>query len=70
MEEAIELVQHVKLFFMAGNDNLNLIPPKPALSAHSSNTSLASNQMTTTIKPLDNTYSMDEEDDSEDDEED
>nr|GEX65627.1 bHLH transcription factor [Tanacetum cinerariifolium] len=70
VEEAIELVQHVKLFFIAGNDNPILIPPKPALSTHSSNTCLSSNQMTTTIQPLDNTYSMDEDDESEEDEED
>uniref|UniRef100_A0A0S3J3I7 BHLH transcription factor 2 n=1 Tax=Chrysanthemum morifolium TaxID=41568 RepID=A0A0S3J3I7_CHRMO len=70
VEEAIELVQHVKLFFMAGNDKPILIPPKPALSAHSSNTTVSSNQMTTTIKPLDNTYSMDKDDESEEDEED
>ncbi|KAK1426699.1 hypothetical protein QVD17_15378 [Tagetes erecta] len=42
VEENKELIQHVKLFFVIGNENMILpAPPKPAVSAHSSNTTLS-----------------------------
>ena len=56
-----------------------LLPPRPALSAHSSNTTLSPHQIPPKIRLLDNLYSMnddeienedgDEEDDDEEDEE-
>ncbi|KAI3668216.1 hypothetical protein L6452_43293 [Arctium lappa] len=75
VEETTEFVRHVKTFFVVDNDNHRILPPlpKPALSAHSSNTVLSSHQIPATIKLPENGYSMDEDDvenDDEDDEED
>nr|BAM84238.1 bHLH transcription factor [Dahlia pinnata] len=70
VEETNEFIQHVKLFFMTGNDNIMHPPPKPTLSAHSSNTTFSSHQTPDTIKLPDNTYSMDEDGDEEEEEDD
>ncbi|KAK9068994.1 hypothetical protein SSX86_013110 [Deinandra increscens subsp. villosa] len=70
VEETKEFIQHVKLFFMVGNNNLILpLPPKPTLSAHSSNTTFSPNQVPETIKRFENTDSMDEDLENEEDEE-
>ncbi|XP_076952168.1 transcription factor BHLH42-like [Bidens hawaiensis] len=65
VEETNEFIRHVKLFFTIGNDNLIRPPPKPALSSHSSNTTFSSYQTPDTMKLPDNTYSMDEDGDDE-----
>ncbi|KAD3336639.1 hypothetical protein E3N88_32158 [Mikania micrantha] len=76
VEETIEFIQHVKLFFLKGNESHIFPPPKPALSAHSSNTTLSSHQIPHAIKPSDNANdTMDdnvenEEEDDDDDEDD
>ncbi|XP_024973804.1 basic helix-loop-helix protein A [Cynara cardunculus var. scolymus] len=75
VEEAVEFVRHVKTFFTVDNDNHRILPPppKPALSAHSSNTALSTHQIPATINLPENGYSMDEDDvenDDEDEEED
>ncbi|KAJ9543292.1 hypothetical protein OSB04_022999 [Centaurea solstitialis] len=72
VEESTQFVQHVKSFFTVDNDNLHLIPPppKPALSAHSSNTTLSSHQIPPPSILHENGYSMDEDDDEEEEDED
>nr|WKB12174.1 bHLH transcription factor [Zinnia elegans] len=70
VKETNEFIQHVKLFFMIGNDNITLPPPKPALSAHSSNTTFSPHHMPDTTQIPDTTYSMDDGDDGEDDDDD
>nr|QPZ85646.1 bHLH [Saussurea hypsipeta] len=72
VEEAAEFVRHVKSFFTMDNDDHRILlpPPKPALSAHSSNTALSSHQIPATIKIPENGYSMDEDDVENDEDED
>lgn len=60
MEEDKEFIEHVKLFFIIGNEKMILPLPKPTLSAHSSNTTLSSHQMPNAIEPSDNAYSIDD----------
>ncbi|XP_076924163.1 basic helix-loop-helix protein A-like [Bidens hawaiensis] len=69
VEVTNEFIQHVKLFFVIGNDNLIHPPSKPALSSHSSNTTFSSYQTPESIKLPDNTYSMDEDGDDEEEDE-
>ncbi|XP_042757900.1 transcription factor BHLH42 [Lactuca sativa] len=75
VEEGIDLIEHVKHFFKVENDKSIIPRPRPALSAHSSNTNTLSTRQ---FKPLNNRYLMDayadddnedEEDDDDDDEE-
>ncbi|CAH1424147.1 unnamed protein product [Lactuca virosa] len=56
VEEGVNLIEHVKYFFRPENDKSILPLPRPALSAHSSNTSLLSPHQ---FKPFDNLYSVD-----------
>ncbi|CAI9288635.1 unnamed protein product [Lactuca saligna] len=69
VEEGVDLIEHVKHFFRVENDKSILPPPRPTLSAHSSNTNALSPHR---FKPLDNLYLMDayaDDDDDENDEE-
>ncbi|KAL8213991.1 hypothetical protein R6Q57_003440 [Mikania cordata] len=71
VEETIEFIQHLKLFFMKGKTSHIFPPHKPALSAHSSNTTLSSHQTPHAIKPLDNANdTMDENVENDDDDDD
>ncbi|KAI3787730.1 hypothetical protein L2E82_00100 [Cichorium intybus] len=62
VEEPADFVEHVKHFFIVENDKSILPPPRPALSAHSSNTTFSPHQIPPKIKSLVNLYLMDDDD--------
>nr|XP_043609701.1 basic helix-loop-helix protein A [Erigeron canadensis] len=71
VEEAIEFVRHVKLFFRVDNfDKPFSPPPKQALSSHSSNTTFSPHQFSNTIQLPNNAYSVDEDDEQEEEDDD